>query len=96
MRDPYSILLRPLITEKNNILKDNYDRYSFVVDINANKIEIKQAVQDLFNVKVSSVTTIRLKGKPKALGRFRGRRSNWKKAIVRLAPGQKIEMLESI
>uniref|UniRef100_A0A7V4N355 Large ribosomal subunit protein uL23 n=1 Tax=Thermodesulfobacterium geofontis TaxID=1295609 RepID=A0A7V4N355_9BACT len=96
MRDPRTIILAPIITEKSMYLKEKYNKVSFWVDPSANKIEIKKAVEDIFKVKVVDVQTIRVKGKPK--GRFRnpGRTSIRKKAIVRLAEGQTIEFFETL
>ena len=96
MRDPKTIILAPIITEKSMMLKERYNQVSFWVDPSANKIEIKKAVEQLFNVKVEKVQTIRVKGKPKGGFRNPGRRSLRKKAIVRLAPGQTIEFFETI
>jgi len=96
MKDPRKIILAPVITEKSMLLKEKNNQVTFWVDPSANKIEIKEAVEKLFNVKVIKVRTIRVKGKPKrGLGRP-GRTSIRKKAIVRLAEGQTIEFFESI
>ncbi len=96
MRDPKTIILAPIITEKSMMLKERYNQVSFWVDPSANKIEIKKAVEQLFNVKVEKVQTIRVKGKPKGGFRNPGRTSIRKKAIVRLAPGETIEFFETI
>lgn len=96
MRDPRTIILAPVITEKALYLKEKYNQVTFWVDPSANKIEIKKAVEDLFNVKVLDVRTIRVKGKPKGSYRNPGRTSVRKKAIVKLAPGQTIEIFETI
>jgi len=96
MKDPRTIILSPVITEKSMYLKEKYNQVVFWVDPSANKIEIKKAVEDLFNVKVLDVQTIRLKGKPKGSYRFKGRTSIRKKAIVKLAPGQTIEFFETL
>jgi len=96
MRDPRTIILAPVITEKALYLKEKYNQVTFWVDPSANKIEIKKAVEDLFNVKVLDVQTIRVKGKPKGSYRNPGRTSVRKKAIVKLAPGQTIEIFETI
>ena len=95
MKDPRTIILAPVITEKSLFLKEKYNQVTFWVDPSANKIEIKKAVEDLFKVKVLDVQTIRVKGKPK--GRFKhGKTSIRKKAIVKLAPGQTIEFFETL
>lgn len=96
MRDPRTIILAPVITEKALYVKERYNQVTFWVDPSANKIEIKKAVEDLFNVKVLDVQTIRVKGKPKGAHRNPGRTSIRKKAIVKLAPGQTIEIFETI
>ena len=94
MRDPRTILLRPLMTEKSMQQKDDLNTVTFQVATNANKVEIRQAVEKVFNVKVSSVRTQSREGKWKRMGRFEGRRPGWKKAVVSLAPGHKIELVE--
>ena len=75
-------IIEPILTEKLSDLQEKENKYGFVVDKNANKIEIKKAVEDKFEVKVEKVTTMNMKGKLKKLGRFEGRRASWKKAIV--------------
>lgn len=92
----YSIIKRPLITEKITNLREKYNRYGFEVARDANKHQIKQAVETLFKVKVKEVTTMNVMGKIKRLGRNQGKRPDWKKAIVTLAKDQKIEMIEGI
>ena len=94
MRDPYSIVKRPLITEKSMNL-GVMGKYAFEVDINANKIEIAEAVAKIFSVEVEKVNTLRVKGKKKRLGRMpEGKTADWKKAYVTLKPGQRIELFE--
>ena len=89
------VLIRPLITEKSNTgMQDN--KYTFIVPLNANKVEIRQAVESIFKVKVLSVNTIRVMGKMKRMGKHQGRRSDYKKAIVKLAPGETIEFFEGM
>ncbi len=94
MRDPRHIVLRPLVTEKSTTLKDERNQVSFEVAVDANKVEVRRAVETIFNVKVTGVRTQMVFGKVKRMGRFRGRRPSWKKAVVSLAPGQKIELFE--
>ncbi|MFN3477377.1 MAG: 50S ribosomal protein L23 [Candidatus Methylomirabilales bacterium] len=94
MKDPWTIILRPLITEKGTLLKEQANQYLFEVAKDANKIEVKQAVEVLFKVKVLDVHTISLKGKRRRLGRFVGRTPDWKKAVVTLKEGQSIEFFE--
>lgn len=96
MKDPRTIILAPVITEKSMYLKEKYNQVTFWVDPNANKIEIKKAVEELFKVKVVDVQTIRVKGKPKGSLKNPGRTSLRKKAIVRLAEGQTIDFFETI
>jgi large subunit ribosomal protein L23 len=93
MKDPRTVLLRPLMTEKSMRQKDELNTVTFQVATGANKVEIRQAVEKVFNVKVSSVRTQSREGKWKRMGRFEGRRPGWKKAVVSLAPGHKIELV---
>ena len=92
---PYGVLLRPIITEKTTVLT-GLDKYVFEVDLRANKNQIKEAVQVAFNVRVNEVNTMVMKGKPKRFGRKITNRPDWKKAIVTLVPGDKIELFEGI
>ncbi|WP_322819207.1 50S ribosomal protein L23 [Tepidiforma sp.] len=92
---PYAVLIRPIITEKSTILAGQ-DKYVFEVDPRANKTQIKEAVQLAFNVRVADVNTITIKGKPRRFGRRIVHRPNWKKAIVTLVPGDKIELFEGV
>ena len=95
MSNPRDILIRPLITEKTTaMMQDN--KYTFVVPLKANKVEIRQAVEQIFKVKVLDVNTIRVLGKVKRMGRTQGKRPDYKKAIVKLAPGQTIEFFEGL
>jgi large subunit ribosomal protein L23 len=87
----HSIIRKPSITEKNTDLRSKQNKYVFEVASDSTKLQIRQAVQKLFNVKVLSVNTMMVKGKKKRTGRFAGYRSDWKKAIVKLAEGQKID-----
>jgi large subunit ribosomal protein L23 len=93
-RDPREVLLRPLMTEKSMQLKDELNTVTFRVRPDANKVEVRAAVESVFNVKVASVRTASFTGKLKRMGRHQGRRADWKKAIVKLAPGHKIELVE--
>ncbi|MDR7867679.1 MAG: 50S ribosomal protein L23 [Sporomusaceae bacterium] len=95
MANARDILIRPLITEKATaLMADN--KYTFVVPLKANKIEIRQAVEQIFKVKVLDVNTIRVMGKMKRMGKNQGKRPDYKKAIVKLAPGQSIEFFEGL
>jgi len=97
IKDPYQIILRPLITEKSTLLKDKNREICFEVHPNANKIEIKEATEKLFKVKVDRVRVLRMKGKMRRVGRNVGRKKNWKKAYVRLKEGEKmIEYFEAV
>lgn len=96
MKTEHRIVRQPLITEKSTILREQTGVYCFRADVRANKIEIARAVERLFGVKVAEVRTSRVHGKGKTMGRFVGRRPDWKKAWVRLAPGSKeIEFFEA-
>jgi large subunit ribosomal protein L23 len=88
--DPRDILIRPKITERTTDLMAE-GKYVFVVDKRANKIQIADAVEEVFKVKVEKVNTVNVKGKTKRMGRTAGKRPNYKKAIVKLAPGETIE-----
>jgi large subunit ribosomal protein L23 len=92
----YAVIKRPLVTEKSTIARDEANKYIFEVDRRANKIEIEKAVEKLFKVKVVSVRTMNREGKKKRMGRIMGRKSDWKKAVVTLAPGQSIEVFEKV
>jgi large subunit ribosomal protein L23 len=96
MSEPRDILKRPLITEKGTGLRGVSNSYQFEVARDANKLQIKQAVEKLFNVKVVAVRTAMQHGKVKKLGRFSGRRPDWKKATVTLAKGATIELFEQM
>lgn len=87
----YDILKAPIITEQTTKLIESSNRYTFKVDRKANKIEIKKAVEAIFNVKVLSVNTINVLPKFKRMGKYEGYKSAYKKAIVKLAEGQKID-----
>ncbi|MGD2012391.1 MAG: 50S ribosomal protein L23 [Desulfobacterales bacterium] len=90
------IIKRPLITEKTSIQKEMYNQLTFEVDRRANRIEIKRAVETVFNVRVSAVKTLQVTGKIKRRGRILGKRRDWKKAIVRLMPGERIDFFEGV
>ena len=94
MRDPRHVLIRPLMTEKSMQQKETLNTVAFRVRPDANKVEIRAAVETVFNVKVTAVRTASYEGKLKRMGRFQGRRADWKKAVVTLAPGHKIDLVE--
>ena len=90
----YEIIKRPLITEKTNIQKELHNQLSFEVDRRANRIEIKHAIETIFNVRVAAVRTSQVTGKIKRRGRVLGKRRDWKKAVVTLRPGERIDFFE--
>ncbi|MBU0987562.1 MAG: 50S ribosomal protein L23 [Proteobacteria bacterium] len=90
----YDIIKRPVITEKTNIQKEVSNQITLEVDRNANRVEIKKAVEDIFSVRVIGVRTMQVKGKVKRRGRIVGKRRNWKKAIVTMMPGERIDFFE--
>jgi large subunit ribosomal protein L23 len=94
--NPYEIIRGPVITEKGTIQKELNNQLTFEVDRRANRVEIRHAVEKVFNVRVEKVRTMQIKGKVKRLGRSMGRRRSWKKAIVTLAKGQNIEFFEGV
>ena len=97
IKDPYQIIIRPVITEKSTLLKEQNREICFEVDPRANKIEIKQAAEKLFKVKVDKVRVISKKGKKRRVGRNEGRKKDWKKAYIRLKEGEKmIEYFEAV
>jgi len=90
----YDIIKRPIITEKTNTQKDSYNQVTFEVDPRANRIEVQRAVEQIFKVKVADIRTMHVTGKFKRRGRILGKRRNWKKAVVKLMPGERIEFFE--
>jgi len=109
MRSPEQIIKRPLLTEKGTMLKETgggaeeaadpesiKPQLLFEVAKDANKVEIRHAVEKLWNVNVLAVRTSIVRGKEKRIGRFTGKRSNWKKAVVTIAAGQNIEFFEGV
>ena len=96
MRDARSIILKPLVTEKGSKLREIGNKYVFSVAPDANRIEIRKAVQEIFNVKVKAVKTLVMHGKVKRMGAFQGKRPDWKKAIVTLEEGQTIDLFEQV
>ncbi len=92
----YDVIRRPVVTEKSTIAREERNVVTLAVDPRANKREIRHAVETLFDVKVVEVHTMRMPRKSKRVGRFQGRKPEWKKAIVRLAQGQTIEFFEGV
>jgi large subunit ribosomal protein L23 len=92
--DPTNVVFAPIITEKSERLKTDANKYTFRVLRTANKVEIRNAVQKLFKVHVTAVHVINYEGKLRRMGRFAGRRPDWKKAVVTVKKGETIEALE--
>jgi len=90
----YHIIKRPLITEKTSIQKEISNQFTFEVDRRANRVEILKAIEKVFNVRVAKVRTMQVKGKSKRRGWITGKRRDWKKAIVTLMPGERIDFFE--
>jgi len=95
-RTAYDILRRPVITEKATLMREVENSVVFEVDPRATKTEIKQAVEKVFSVKVLGVRTVHVRGKNARVGRFSGRKRNWKKAYVTLNEGDQIEFFEGV
>ncbi|MBW1810955.1 MAG: 50S ribosomal protein L23 [Deltaproteobacteria bacterium] len=96
MKSPEDIVLRPIVTEKSNMLQERSNQVVFRVAKDANKIDIRKAVEKLFNVRVVAVNTFRTPSRLRRVGRNVGRRPSWKKAIVRLREGDKIEFFSGV
>jgi large subunit ribosomal protein L23 len=96
MRDPREVIIRPVVTERSTLLADDHDAFTFIVANDANKMEIRRAVELLFDVKVQSVNTMRYLGKWRRMGQNYGRRPGFKKAIVKLVEGERIDVYEGI
>ena len=92
----YEIIRRPLITEKTTIQKESFNQVTFEVDRKANRVEVRRAIEKIFNVRVSTVRTMQIAGKVKRRGRIMGKRKDWKKAIVTLMPGERIDFFEGV
>ncbi len=90
----YDVILRPIVTEKSSLAKEAGNQYAFEVARDANKIEIAKAVERLFKVKVLAVRVVNMEGKARRLGKHSGKRSDWKKAIVKIGPKDKISFFE--
>ncbi len=92
----HEIIIRPLITEKTSIQKELFNQVTFEVDRRANRIEVKRAIETIFKVRVAGVKTMQVTGKTKQRGRITGKRRDWKKAIVTLLPGERIDFFEGV
>lgn len=93
--DMHAVLVQPLLTEKLTGIRETTNTVGFIVHPAANRVQVKQAVETLLKVKVARVNVLNVLGKVKRLGRFSGKRSDWKKAFVTLKKGEKLEMYES-
>lgn len=96
MRDARNVIIRPVVTERSTVMADENDAFTFIVAEDANKIEIKRAIEQLFDVRVSSVNTMRYRGKWRRVGQNTGKRPSFKKAIVKLVEGESIDVYEGI
>jgi large subunit ribosomal protein L23 len=94
--DSRKIIRRPLITEKSASIQTSQNKYAFEVDPNANKIQIKKAIRELFNVTPVKVTTLNFRGKIKQVRRVAGKKADWKKAVVTLKEGEKLDFIEEV
>ena len=92
MKDVYQVVRRALVTEKSSLMRER-NKYVFEVDRRAGKPEIKSAIEEIFKVTVTDVKTMNMRGKVKRLGRYEGKRPDWKKAIVTLAEGNSIDLI---
>lgn len=96
MMDARTVLRRPLLTEKATIAREVANEYAFEIDPRANKIDVKRAIEKLFEVKVKSVRTVNRQGKIKRMGIHQGRRAAWKKALVTLEEGNTLDLFEGM
>jgi large subunit ribosomal protein L23 len=96
MKTVYNVLIGPMLTERGALLKEQENKVLFKVEKSANKIDIKRAVEEIFKVKVERVATMNYRGKIKRMGRHSGKRPDWKKAIVTLKEGEKLDFIEGI
>jgi len=92
--NPFDVIVRPLVTEKSTALREERNTICFVVKSGANRVEIKSAVESTLDVKVKKVRVLNMVGKTKRLNRFVGKRPDWKKAIVTLEKGEKVDFFE--
>jgi large subunit ribosomal protein L23 len=92
----YNIIKRPVNTEKTNLQQEKSNQVTFEVDRRANRVEIARAVEQAFKTRVADVQTIQVKGKKKRMGRHLGKRRDWKKAVVTLMPGERIEFFDGV
>ncbi len=96
MKNPREIILQPMITEKSTIKRETENIYTFKVAPDANKNQIKHAVEEIFQIQVIDVRTMKFLGKMRRMGRFTGRKPTWKKAVVKVAEGSTIPLFEGL
>jgi large subunit ribosomal protein L23 len=96
MRDPHDVIIRPVVTEASALLQEEMQTYTFIVAKGSNKLEIRNAVQSLFGVRVQDVRTANYPGKVRRVGRSIGRKSGYKKALVKLVEGDSIDVYEGV
>jgi large subunit ribosomal protein L23 len=96
MREPREVIIRPVVTESSALLQEERSTYTFIVAKESNKIEIRNAVQSLFNVTVADVRTANYPGKTRRVGKSTGRKSGYKKALVKLVEGDSIDVYEGV
>ncbi len=96
MKSVYSIIKKPLFTEKGNALKESENKILVEVERDSNKLEIKKAVEEIFKVKVEKVATVKVHGKWKRYGKFTGKRPDRKKAVITLKQGEKLDFIEGV
>ena len=96
MKSIFSVIKRPLFTEKGSNLKEAENKILVEVSMDANKLEIKKAIEEIFKVKVDKVATIKVTGKWKRYGKFLGQRSDKKKALITLKKGEKLDFVEGV
>lgn len=96
MRDPREVIIRPVVTERSTQVADDLGAFTFIVAKDANKIEIRRAIETLFNVRVADVRTAVYRGKWRRVGRSVGRRPAYKKAVVKLVEGERIDVYEGV
>ncbi len=96
MKDLSQVVRKPLVTERFSELRERDNKFIFEVHPDANKHEIRRAIEHYFGVKVTDVRTMNVRGKVKRLGRFSGKRADWKKAIVTLAEGDSIDLFDQV
>ncbi|MBI4386918.1 MAG: 50S ribosomal protein L23 [Elusimicrobia bacterium] len=92
--NPYRTIVRPILTERSTVQKEKFNQYVFEVAIDATKGDVRRALQEIFKVKVERVRTLNVRGKFRRFGRYAGVRPNWKKAVVTIKAGQKIDLVE--